>query len=139
VLLYSSQAHKWFKTLKTNIMKEFMYIFRNTNEAEEAYAKMSPKEMEADMKLWNEWMGKLAQSGKLVGGQPLLPHGKVVKAGKKITDGPYIEGKDVIGGYLIIKAASIEEAIDLSEGCPMYNSPAASVEVREVMAMPGMQ
>ena len=123
---------------KKHIMKEFMYIFRNTKAAEELYAKMSPKEMEADMKLWNEWMGKLAQSGNLVGGQPLLPDGKVVKPGKKITDGPFIEGKDVVGGYLVIKAKSIEDAIDLSEGCPMYNSATASVEVREIMAVPGM-
>jgi len=110
-----------------------MYIFRNTKEAEETYAKMSPQELEADMKNWNDWMGKLAQQGKLIGGQPLFPHGKVVRPGKKITDGPFIEGKDVVGGYLVIKAKDVDEAITLSEGCPMYNSPAASVEVREIM------
>jgi hypothetical protein len=117
-------------------MKEFMYIFRNTKEAEEAYASMSPQELENDMKYWNEWMGKLAQQGKLIGGQPLLPGGKVVRPGKKITDGPYIEAKDVVGGYLLIKAKDIDEAIVLSEGCPMYHSPTASVEVREVMPVP---
>jgi hypothetical protein len=113
-----------------------MYIFRNTKEAEEAYVKMSPKEFEADMKNWNEWMGRLAQNGNLVGGQPLLPNGKVVRPGKKMTDGPFIEVKDIVGGYLIVKAKNIEEAVDLSEGCPMYLSPTASVEVREVMPVP---
>ena len=113
-----------------------MYIFRNTKESEEAYASMSPQELENDMKYWNEWMGKLAQQGKLIGGQPLFPGGKVVRPGKKITDGPYIEAKDVVGGYLVITAKDIDEAIVLSEGCPMYHSPTASVEVREIMPVP---
>jgi hypothetical protein len=117
-------------------MKEFMYIFRNVKGAEEAFARMSPKEMEADMKLWNDWMGNLAQSGKLVGGQPLLPTGKVVRPAKKITDGPYIEGKDIVGGYVVVKAKDFEEAITLSEGCPMYLAPEGSVEVREIMPIP---
>jgi hypothetical protein len=115
-------------------MKEFMYIFRNTREAEEIWAKMSPEELQADMKNWNEWMAKLAQKDKLTGGQPLFPHGKVVRPGKKITDGPFIEGKDVVGGYLLIKANDEDEAVALSEGCPMFNSPGGSVEVREIMA-----
>lgn len=110
-----------------------MYIFRNTKASEEAYAKLSPQELEADMKNWNNWMGKLAQQGNLVGGQPLLPHGKVVRPGKKVTDGPFIESKDVVGGYLIIKAETIDQAVQLSEGCPMYSSPTGSVEVREIM------
>ncbi len=119
-------------------MKEFMYIFRNTKEAEIAYVNMSPKEMEEDMKRWNEWMGKLAENGNLVGGQPLLPEGKVVRPGMKITDGPFIEAKDVVGGYLVVKAKDLNEAIKISDGCPMYFSPTASVEVREIMPVPGM-
>jgi hypothetical protein len=117
-------------------MKEFMYIFRNTLEAEKAFANLSPKEMEADMKNWNEWMGKLAQEGKLIGGQPLFPTGKVVRQGKKLTDGPFIEGKDLVGGYVIIKANDVDEAIKLSDGCPMFMTPTGSVEVREVMPIP---
>jgi hypothetical protein len=117
-------------------MKEFMYIFRNTKDAEIAYAKLSPAELQADTKKWHGWMGNLAQQGKLIGGQPLFPTGKVVKPGKKITDGPFIEGKDIVGGYLIIKAKDLDEAVKLSEGCPMYDSPTGSVEVREIMPLP---
>ncbi len=75
-------------------MKDFLYIFRDTLQNTEAYAKLSPAELEADMQQWNAWMSGLAESGKLVGGQPLLPEGYVVKGpSKKTTDGPYIEGK----------------------------------------------
>jgi len=118
-------------------MKEFMYIFRNTQEAEEIYANLSPAEMEADMKKWNAWMGALAEGEKLIGGQPLLPGGKVLRTtGIKVTDGPFTEGKDIVGGYLLIKARDYAEAIELSKGCPMFDAPDASVEVREVMPIP---
>jgi len=118
-------------------MKEFMYIFRNTKEAEAMYANLSPAEMEADMKKWNAWMGGLAQQDKLIGGQPLLPGGKVLRTtSRKVTDGPYIEGKDMVGGYVLIKAKDYAEAIDLSKGCPMFDAPEASVEVREIMPIP---
>lgn len=114
-------------------MKEFMYIFRDTKEVEETFANLSPQDMEQYMKQWNEWMARLAQQERLIGGQPLFPEGKVVRAGKKVTDGPFIEGKDLVGGYLLIKAKDFDEAIALSEGCPMYNSPTGTVEIRGVM------
>ncbi|NOT74006.1 MAG: hypothetical protein HOP08_03690 [Cyclobacteriaceae bacterium] len=115
-------------------MKEFMYLFRNSLQNDEAFAKMSPKEMEAEMQKWNTWMGDLAQKGKLVGGQPLFPQGKVVKAiTNKVTDGPFIEGKDIVGGYLLIKANDLQEATALSKGCPTLTDPTGSVEVREIM------
>lgn len=115
-------------------MKDFMYIFRNSVEAEQAYAKLSPEELQADMELWTAWMGDLAAKGKLIGGQPLFPEGKVLKAsGKKVTDGPFTEGKDIVGGYLIIKANDFADAVELSKGCPMFNSESGTVEVREVM------
>jgi len=117
-------------------MKEFMYIFRNTQKAEEMYSNMSPQEMEADMKNWNDWMGKLAQQEKLIGGQPLFAHGKVVRQGMKVIDGPFIEGKDMVGGYLVIRANDVNEAVKLSDGCPMYKTPTGSVEVREIMPIP---
>jgi hypothetical protein len=116
-------------------MKEFMYIFRNTLEGERAYANLSPKELETDMKNWTAWMGKLAQEGKLIGGQPLLPHGKVIRQGKKVIDGPFVEGKDIVGGYTLIKANDPEEAMKFLEGCPMFNWPTGSVELREIMPM----
>ena len=115
-------------------MKDFLLIFRDTLANTEAYAKLSPAELEADMQLWNAWMNGLAESGKLVGGQPLLPDGKVIKGpSRKTTDGPFIEGKDIVGGYLLIKAKDLNEATELSKGCPALLSPEGTVEVREIM------
>lgn len=115
-------------------MKDFMYIFRNTIEAERAYVKQSPDELQADMELWTAWMGGLEAKGKLIGGQPLLPEGKVMKAGgKKVTDGPFTEGKDIIGGYVVIRADDIEDALEMAKGCPILRNDGGSVEVREIM------
>jgi hypothetical protein len=117
-------------------MKDFLYIFRDTLQNTEAYMKLSPAEIEADMQRWNAWMTGLAESGNLGTGQPLLPEGKVVKGpSKKITDGPYVEGKDIVGGYMLIKAKDLQQATELSKGCPALLSPGGTVEVREIMPM----
>jgi hypothetical protein len=115
-------------------MKEFMFVFRGSVQNEEVFANQSPEQMQAEMAKWNTWMGTIAQQGKLIGGQPLSPKGKVLKGtSKKLTDGPFIEGKDIVGGYLLIKASDLNEAVEISKGCPSLNSPDGSVEVREIM------
>jgi hypothetical protein len=118
-------------------MKDFMLVFRGSVENEEAFARKSPQEMQAEMALWQVWMEEIAKQGKMVGGQPLFPHGKVIKGrSKKLTDGPFIEGKDIVGGYLVIKANDYQDAIALSQGCPTLNGPDGSVEIREIMPIP---
>lgn len=115
-------------------MKDFMLVFRDTVSNEEAFANKSPQEMEAEMALWQKWRADLAKGNNDGGGQPLLPHGKVLRGtSKKLTDGPYVEGKDIVGGYMLIKANDYDHAVKLSEGCPVLNSPTASIEVREIM------
>ena len=115
-------------------MKEFMLVFRGSMQNEEAFARQTPEQMKAEMTKWQSWMGGIAQQGKLVGGQPLHPQGKVLKGiAQKLTDGPFIEGKDIVGGYLIIKANDINDAVAISRGCPSLTSDSGSVEVREIM------
>lgn len=115
-------------------MKDFMLVFRNSPESQEQFVNQSPEQMQAEMALWNVWMGNLASQGKLVGGEPLYPGGKIIHGTKKkVTDGPFIEGKDVVGGYVIIKAADLDEAVSLSKDCPQLNADDGTVEVREIM------
>ncbi len=113
-------------------MKEFLLIFRNENSAA---PKASPEEMQASMKQWMDWMGGIAAQNKLVDrGNRLAGSGKVLKANHVITDGPYIEIKESIGGYTIIKADSLTEAAELADGCPIL-AIGGCVEVREIMVM----
>jgi hypothetical protein len=115
-------------------MKDFMLLFRGSVQSEETFANQSPEQMQAELAKWGKWMGSLAQQGKLGGGEALIPFGKVVRGTKKkITDGPFTEGKDIVGGYLLVKATDINEAIELSKGCPSLEGDDGSVEVREVM------
>ena len=117
-------------------MKEFMYIFRGSVQNEQAFIQLSPEQMQAEMQKWNVWMGDLAQKGKLISGQPLLPQGKVLKGvSKKVTDGPFTEGKDIVGGYLLVKANDLQEAIELSKACPTLEGADGTVEVREIMPL----
>ncbi|MFM8913507.1 MAG: YciI family protein [Flammeovirgaceae bacterium] len=117
-------------------MKDFMLVFRNSLKSQESFATQSPEQMQAEMALWQTWMGKIAEKNQLGDGQPLFPEGKVLRGPKKVlTDGPFIEGKDVVGGYMIIKAKDYAEAVEISKGCPQLNGDDGTAEVREIMKM----
>jgi hypothetical protein len=115
-------------------MKDFLLLFRSPYQSEQEFANASPEEMQAEMAKWGQWMEGLAQQGKLSGGEPLLPEGKVLHGrAKKLTDGPFMEGKEIVGGYLLIKATDLAEATELAKGCPALDVDTGTVEVREIM------
>lgn len=116
-------------------MNNYMLIFRD-RENEAALSAMTPAEMQASLAKWGAWMGQLSAAGKMVGGEPLTQSGKVIHGtAKKITDGPFMESKEIVGGYLIIKAASLEEGVELAKGCPTLETKTGTVEVREIQKM----
>ncbi len=108
-----------------------MYLFRGG----EGHEPKSPEEMEAHMGKWKTWMGILAKEEKLAGGLPLNIAGKQVKSGGVVTDGPYAEGKEVVGGYLVVNAETMEAALEISMGCPILGEPNGNIEIREMMSM----
>src|SRR5687768_12694611 len=113
-------------------MSEFLYLFRG---GDVRTLQDSPEAMQQHMEKWRKWMGELASQGKLVGGQPLDSSGKLVKGTKKvITDGPFTEGKEVVGGYLIVKAGNLNEAAEISRDCPIFEND-GTVEIRPIQEM----
>jgi len=112
-------------------MKEFMMIFRH--EPNPAY-QPSPQEIEAEIKKWQDWIGGIAAQGKFGSTNQLGYEGKSVKADGVVTDGPYAEIKEVVGGYVIVKAESLDEAVAMTKGCPVFDH-GATVEVRDIMAL----
>lgn len=111
-------------------MKEYLFLFRGGDTPE------SPEASQAHMQRWIQWMGDLGEQGKFVGAQPLNKMGKQVKGNKKtVTDGPFMEGKEMVGGYLICKAGSLEEAVEISKGCPILEYESGVVEVREIQEL----
>ena len=113
-------------------MAEYLLLFRGGNEGRAEEFK-SPEKAQAHMQKWMEWMGTLNAQGKFIGAQPLKTNsGKVLKGKKKVlTDGPFIEGKEIVGGYLICKADSFDEAVEIAKGCPGFEHDGI-VEVREI-------
>lgn len=112
-------------------MKDFMLLFRGATQQYE----FSPEEMQGHMQKWLDWVDQLKSKNVYTSGEPLLPEGKTV-TGKKalVTDGPFAESKEIIGGFFLIKAASIEEATEIAKDSPDLPL-GGSVEVREVMKM----
>ncbi|HYJ38387.1 MAG TPA: YciI family protein [Chitinophagaceae bacterium] len=110
-------------------MKDFMLIFIGGSDA----MNLSPEEMQNHMGKWFGWIDKLKAANKYVAGEALTPGGKTVK-GKKpvVTDGPFAEAKEVVGGFFIVKANSIEEASEIAKDCPDLPLN-GTVEIREVM------
>jgi hypothetical protein len=116
-------------------MSEFIFLYRNTQEAHRE-AMGSPEKAQESMKKWRSWMKELEDKGHLRNfGQPLERVGKVVGGTKKtVTDGPYAETKDVVGGFSVVDAKDLEQAASLASGCPVLDH-GGSVEVRPVMQM----
>jgi hypothetical protein len=112
-------------------MKEFMMIFRQPQMPPRDIA---PEEMQAAIKLWKDWIAGIAAQGKFVATNALGGEGKILKANGVITDGPYVEAKEMVGGYIIVKAGTIEEAMQLAQGCPILGI-GGHVEVRDIRVM----
>jgi len=112
-------------------MKEFMMIFRSTNDSDFI---PSPEQIQESIKKWKNWIGNIAAQGKFVSTNQLGFEGKTLKPGNIVTDGPYAEVKEIVGGYIIIKANSIDEAIEMAKGCPILEI-GGNVEVRDIMAI----
>jgi hypothetical protein len=111
-------------------MKEYLMIFRN-EKSENAEAP-SEADMKEVMKQWRQWIQGIARKGNFSGTNRLSSDGKTLKPGNIVTDGPYIEAKEMIGGYVIVKTNSLEEAIEIAKECPNLTY-GGNVEVRPVV------
>lgn len=110
-------------------MKEFALIFRLKDISD---FKPSPEQMQERM----NWLAGIAAQNKLVDkGNTLLPtpgSAKTVRPDSVVTDGPYTEIKEFVTGYIVIKAESIDEAVEIAKGNPIFKS-GGNIEVREVL------
>ncbi len=113
-------------------MQEYMLIYKGGDP--EWHINTPPEEMQASMARWESWMTELAEQGKLVsGGSPLHYAGKRVTREGVVTDIAASELKELVSGFSIIAAESIDEAVAMSKSCPIMEYPDIIVEVREVL------
>jgi len=87
--------------------------------------------MQKTVERWVAWMKDLSAKGHIKDpGHPLADSGRTVRGRQKmVTDGPYAEAKDVVNGFTLIEASDLDEAVELSKGCPILDT-GGSVEVR---------
>jgi hypothetical protein len=113
-------------------MARFLFVYRN---GKDSYGTMSPEEMQQMLQRWNTWIAEgLRQGWMLDAGDALKTEGRVVNAKKVVTDGPFVEAKEIIGGFSITQADSIEAAAELAKGCPIFLR-GGSVEVRPLQGL----
>jgi hypothetical protein len=112
-------------------MSEFVYLYRGGVEPGR-----SPERAQQMRQKWMTWLKELGEQGHIKDlGHPLERTGKLVKGKQKtVTDGPFAEAKAVIGGYTLIEAPNLEQAVELAKGCPVFEVDGA-VEVRPVMPL----
>ena len=110
-------------------MSEFVFLYRGGDRP------ASPEQGQQIMQKWMAWLKSLADRGHMIDrGQPLEREGKIVAADRTVTDGPFAEAKDVVGGFSLIRARDVAEAAELAKGCPALER-GGRVEVRPVMKL----
>ena len=113
-------------------MDQFMLIFRH----EDASKRVSPEQMEIWMKQTMDWIGGISAQGKFVSGTGLPFDGARVVTTKKskpvVTNGPFGDIKETIGGLIIVKADSFDEAVEFAKGCPVLQGEGNSMEIRKI-------
>jgi hypothetical protein len=116
-------------------MDQFMLIFRHEDGGKVA----SPEQMQIWMKQTMDWVGSIAAQNKYVGGNGLLfDDARVVHHNNVVTNGPFGEIKETLGGYMIVKAESIEEAVEFAKGSPVLMGEGNTMEVRRIASNDGV-
>ena len=116
-------------------MEDFILIFRHMDGKKVA----SPEQMQIWMKQTMDWIGGIAAQNKFLGGNGLpFEDSKIVWSNNVVTDGPFGEIKETIGGYIMVKADSVEEAVEFAKGSPILQGEGNSIEVRKIAKDDGL-
>lgn len=112
----------------------FLLLFRNAGA--DTHARLTPAEREQLAQQWNDWYNRLAAAGKVEHARPLALEGRVVSGprGQWVTDGPFAETKEIVGGYFFLQVADLDEATEIAKQCPGLPL-GLTVEVRPIAAV----
>ena len=109
-------------------MKKFMLLIRG----EERFAALSPAEMQATVQAYSDWAKKLKAEGRIVDAEGLQGSGRVLTGQDGVvTDGPFPETKEMVGGYYIYTADSLDHAVEIGRACPALTY-GGSIEIRPI-------
>ena len=117
--------------MSTKSQNGYMLIFRGTD----WYKGLSPEQIQQVADNWMAWFNRLKEEGTAIAGNPLEREGKIVsgKNGRVVSDGPFAESKETIGGYFLLKVSALDDAVAIAQQCPGLPY-GIRVEVRPVAA-----
>jgi hypothetical protein len=111
-------------------MSEFILLFRRDVKSLQEMTQLPKEQLQTELQPWQNWIKELSAENKIVNtGNRLKFEGRVVKANNLVTDGPFAEIKEGLGGYIIVNAENYEEAVEIAKGCPVLQM-GGSVEIR---------
>jgi hypothetical protein len=113
----------------------FMYLLRGGI----SDTTLSPEQIQQLTEKYMNYIQSLRDKGNFIAGEPLEETGKILSGerGRKVTDGPFTESKEAVGGYFLIRAKDLNEAVELSRDCPVFAN-GGEIEVRPIQKIPGM-
>lgn len=114
---------------------QFLLLFRHSQESPDP----TPEEMQQIFAKWMAWMKSMGARGEFVGANRLEEAGKVLRGAgaAQVTDGPFAEAKEIIGGYVLVNAPDLAGATAIARGCPGLEH-GTIVEVRPVEPLPAL-
>ncbi len=116
---------------KKPTLPTYMFVFRDPLELPDR----SPEEMQKHFEKWLAWVEQMKSRGQYLAGEPLEPApAKVMRGarGRTVSDGPFVEAKEIVGGFMLIRAKNLAAAQRIARACPGYEI-GGSVEIRQVM------
>ena len=111
-------------------MKKFLLLIREDIARVE---KLSEQEMNAEIAIMTKWVEELTESGNFISGDPLENSMRMATSDKIISDGPFIEAREAVSGFTLIKADNIDQAAELAMGCPLVQNGEIKIEVRQIL------
>lgn len=112
-------------------MQDFLILIR---EDVQRFTSGSEADFQKEVEEYAVWVEEMTKTGNYVSGDPLKPEGRYILKDSIQTDGPFIESKEAVGGYIIIKAKDIEEATELARKCPVFEYDGL-IELRPLIKM----
>ncbi len=122
----------WANEPSTDLPKKYMLLFRSENID---HFKMTPQQIEKSIKQWQSWIGGIAAKGQLVSTHQIGSEAMVLGPNNKVEKKPYEALNQIVGGYMILKANSIKEAMEFAKECPVIQI-GGNVEIRDIMEVP---
>jgi hypothetical protein len=116
---------------ENQLMSKHKYLVLFRNQPNVGQAAPSPEQMQQMFAAYKTWMEKF-KDDILDLGDKLKSDGRVVSA-TGVADGPFVEAKEVVGGYMIVAAETYEGAVELVRACPAVDAPGALLEIRELL------